>query len=374
MRIGLMAGSVAAIAASLVSLPLRSPNDLVFNTATVSVAAIAVGIAAGAVWPRLAGTRRPTLYFSLLLGAVLILVALTSLVLDAVLAGSLTFSIPTAATALVLIGVIVPLLSRGAARPNRWAALAVLVIAAIVGIALAGQCDQESGELALPLPSPTVAPTTRTVPAVQPSPAAPSATAQPSPAAPPATAQPSPATPSATATAPPDRITYVVGEGSETTFTVREELVRIPTPFDAVIRTTELSGEIDLAGGRSIVTIDLHTLSSDEEFRDRYIRRAMFPNSPTASFTVDGIDDVVDSLSEGETITRSVEGTLGIRGIEVPLTFEVEARLDGNVLHVLGRTTFTWEQLEIPVPTARSVVSVADEVRVEVLLRATSGE
>ena len=121
------------------------------------------------------------------------------------------------------------------------------------------------------------------------------------------------------------------------------------------------------------MTIDLHTLSSDEQFRDRYIRQVMFPSSRTASFTVDGIEGVAESLSEGETITRSVEGVLGIRGIEVPLTFEVEARLDGEVLHVLGRTTFTWEQLEIPVPTARSVVSVADEVRVEVLLRATPG-
>ena len=204
----------------------------------------------------------------------------------------------------------------------------------------------ESGELSLP-PTPTAAPT-----------AAPAAQQQPA-----ATSQ----TPAAAGVA----TAYVVGEGSETTFTVREELVRIPTPFDAVISTTELSGEIDLAGGESIVIIDLHSLSSDEQFRDRYIRQVMFPGSRTAKFTVDGIEGVVESLSEGETITRSVEGVLGIRGIEVPLTFEVEARLDGEVLHVLGRTTFTWEQLEIPVPTARSVVSLADEVRVEVLLRAT---
>ena len=137
------------------------------------------------------------------------------------------------------------------------------------------------------------------------------------------------------------------------------------------VRTDVVNAEIDLAGGESNVTIDLHSLSSDEQFRDRYIRQVMFPSSPTASFTVDGIEGVAESLSEGETITRSVEGVLSIRGIEAPLTFEVEARLDGEVLHVLGRTTFTWEQLEIPVPTARSVVSLADEVRVEVLLRAT---
>lgn len=347
MRVGLIAGSVAAVAASLVSLPLHSPNDLLFNSVTVSVAAIALGIAAGAAWSRLAGTKRPTLYFSLLLAAGLVLFALTSLLLDAFLERSFTFSVPPAATAVVLVGVIVPFLDRGTPGPNRWAALVALGVAAAVGIGLVGQGDGESGQLSLPLPSPTVAPAARAVPAAPPSP---------------------------TAAAQTDHTTYVVGGGSEATFTVREELVRVPTPFDAVVRTTELSGEIDLAGGRSVVTIDLHTLSSDEQFRDRYIQRVMFPNFPMASFTVDSIDEVVDSLSEGETITRSVGGTLGIRGIEVPLTFEVEARLDGEVLHVLGRTTFTWEQLQIPVPRARSVVSVADEVRVEVLLRATPDE
>lgn len=356
MRAGVIAGSVAAVAASLVSLPLHSPNDLLFNSATVSAAAIALGIGAAAAWSRLSDTKRRTLYFALLLGAGLILFALASLLLDAFLERTFTFSVPPAATAVVIVGVIVPLLDRGAVVPNRWAALAALGVAAVVGIGLAGQGDGESGELALPLPSPAVAPTA--APAVQTVPAM----------------LPSPVAPSPTATAPSDHTTYVVGEGSETTFTVREELARLPTPFDAVIRTTELSGEIDLGGGRSVVTIDLHTLSSDERFRDRYIRRVMFPDSRTASFTVDSVDEVVDSLSEGETVTRSVEGVLGIRGIEVPLTFEVEARLDGEVLHVLGRTTFTWEQLEIPVPRARSVVSVADEVRVEVLLRATPDE
>lgn len=348
MRAGLIAGSVAAVAASFVSLPLRSPNDLLFNSVTVSVAAIALGIAAGVAWSRLADTRRPALYFSLLLAATLILFTLTSLLLDAFLERSFTFSVPPAATAVVIVGVIVPLLDRSAAGPNLWAMLAALGIAAAVGIGLAGRGDEESGRLSLPLPSTTMAPTALAVPATP----------------------PSPVSPSPTAAAPSGHAIYVVGDGSETTFTVREELARIPTPFDAVIRTTELSGEIDLQGGRSVVTIDLHTLSSDEQFRDRYIQRVMFPNSPTASFTVDSIDEVVDSLSEGETITRSVDGTLGIRGIEVPLTFEVEARLDGEALHVLGRTTFTWEQLDIPVPRARVVVSVADEVRVEVLLRA----
>ncbi len=228
------------------------------------------------------------------------------------------------------------------------AGVVLLLAAAAIVFGLVIRGGGESGKLSLP-PAPTAAPTT--APAAQQQPAATSEK------------------PAAAGVA----VTYVVGEGSEITFTVREELVRIPTPFDAVVRSETLSGEIDLAGGRSTVTIDLHSLHSDEQFRDRYIRNVMFPSSPTAAFTVDGIDEVIESLAAGDTMMRTVEGVLSIRGIEAPLVFEVEARLDGEVLHVLGRTTFTWEQLEIPAPTARSVVSLADEVRVEVLLQATPG-
>ena len=41
-------------------------------------------------------------------------------------------------------------------------------------------------------------------------------------------------------------------------------------------------------------------------------------------------------------------------------------------INVLGTATFNWEQLGLAKPTARSVVYLADEVRVQVLLIAQS--
>lgn len=52
--------------------------------------------------------------------------------------------------------------------------------------------------------------------------------------------------------------------------------------------------------------------------------------------------------------------------------FDVTARNDGNVINILALTTITWEQLGLPKPTARSVVYLADEVAVQVLLIATA--
>ena len=65
---------------------------------------------------------------------------------------------------------------------------------------------------------------------------------------------------------------------------------------------------------------------------------------------------------------RQVSGSLEIRGITVPLVFDIEARDDGDRVVILGRTTFTWQQLDITPPKAGPVTSIEDEVRVEVLL------
>ena len=63
-----------------------------------------------------------------------------------------------------------------------------------------------------------------------------------------------------------------------------------------------------------------------------------------------------------------MSGSLQIGDTVTPLEFDVTARRDGSAINILGRTTFTWEQLGLPKPTARSVVYLADEVRVQVLL------
>ncbi len=166
-------------------------------------------------------------------------------------------------------------------------------------------------------------------------------------------------------------VTFVVSPGSEATFTVEEQLVDLPLPNDAVMRTAALSGEVHLDGRPSVVSIDLQTLSSDQRFRDTYVRNRMFGEHPTATFTVPDIGPIPTGLTAGEEVMTQVTGSLEIRGGTFSIEFEIEARDDGDEMFVVGRTTFTWEQLNIPRPTARSVASIEDEVRVEILLSLT---
>ena len=166
-------------------------------------------------------------------------------------------------------------------------------------------------------------------------------------------------------------ITFVVGAGSEITFTVEEKLVELPLPNDAVLRTSSLDGEVSLDGGTSAITIDLHALASDQTFRDRYVRRTMFPNDRFATLTVGSVLPMPEGLASGDEASARVDGTLRVKGADVGVTFDIVARDDGDEIFILGSTTVTWAQLQLPTPAARAVTSVEDEIRVEVLLAVT---
>ena len=389
---GLTAGAIAAIVAALVSLPLRSPLDNVFNSATVAAAALIVGILSGLLWSRLEPGPNRTRNYGAALALVLVAVIVAAVVVNIWLERMIVFTVPLAVIVFVLSGLLTLALTRLSGAAANLTAAACLIAAVAVGGGLVTQGDAESGDLALPerVSAPAPAPTPALTPAATAAVQAAAATTPPTdvPANTPAAsrsadsapakgetpAQPATSPPAATPTSQPvpdepeSGARYVVGEGSEITFTVEEELRNVPLPFDVVIRTTELSGEINVDGQPSSITVDLHTLVSDQQFRDSYIRSRMFPDHPVATFTVENLGELPPEFSEGEQFERQAAGALNLNGRDVPMTFELEVRKDGSVLNILGRTSFTWEQLDIPVPTARSVVRVAEEVFVQVLV------
>jgi hypothetical protein len=167
---------------------------------------------------------------------------------------------------------------------------------------------------------------------------------------------------------------FAIGEGSEATFTVNEKLAWLDLPNDAVMRTVGIAGTIYLDGQATVIELDLHSMSSDSDRRDGYVRNRMFPGHRTATFTVSDLGDLPNPLPEGEVIARQVQGELSIKDVTAPITFDVEARKDPEKLFVLGRTTFTWDHLQLPPPNIPGRINVKDEVRVEVLLSAVPGE
>lgn len=406
MLIGLFAGSIAAIVAVLVSLPLHSPLANAFNSLTVALASLIVGLAAGFFWNRLGENSQRVKYFAAGMAVFFVVVAVVIVIVgDLAFPRLLGFGLPLAVIVFVLVGVFVPLYQRLPTRSAHWYTAALLIAALGMGFGLVTQSDAESGDLALPEPaprpaasappatpaaaeSPTPAPThvaaqvpTEEAQAAVPDPtsvpeaAAASPTDQPA-ASPPTSVPAPPPTEAAVSTEPAPAVEqttdaqYLVGEGSEITFTVGEQLTRIPLPIEAVMRSEELSGHINVDGRPSSIQVNLHSLASDEQYRDRYVRSRMFPDHPVATLTVEGVGDLPEQFAGGEEFQHRVDGTLNLNGVDHPMSFDLEVRNDGDVLYILGRTVFSWQQLGIPVPTARSVVWVEDDVDVQVLLEA----
>jgi hypothetical protein len=388
MRAGLAAGAIAAIIAALVSLPLHSPVDSAFNSATVAVAALVVGVISGLLWARLSDRL---LWFLAALSGLFILALVIAFVGNTQLDRMVSFMVPLAAIVVVICAVLTPLLASYFLKSTlgllKWSPVIAVIVALALGFGLITQGDAESAELALPPPpSATATPsapaataiptaTTAVMSATAPPTAASTAMAARSAAAStpvPAEATPEPAPTAADTGSGEGPQQFIIGEGSEVKFEVEEELARAPLRFTAVISSTGLSGTANLDGQSSVVTLDLHSLSSDQQYRDQYIRSRLFPDTPAAVVTVDQLPDLPQSFLDGEETTGDLSGSLQIGDTVTPLVFEVTARHDGAAINVLGVTSFTWEQLGLAKPTARSVVYLADEVRVQVLLVATA--
>jgi polyisoprenoid-binding protein YceI len=333
---GLIAGAAAAIVAALVQLPLHSPDDAVFNSGTVAIAALVAGVYLGALWTFL--SRAPNGLMMYLGAAVLTfaVVAVAAVAGESQLERSVSFIVPLAALVFAIATPLVVLF--GMAPLPRMAELggagAGVVSALAIGLGLAGMGDSESGELSLP--------------DVQADP----------------TAAAGPLTPDDVA-----GVAYTVGAGSELTYTVREKLAQLPTESDAVGRTNALMGTLQL-DGTSEITVDMSTLESDQDRRDNYVRNTTFGPDPIVTFTLDGVT-LPETYTAGETYTASVTGNVTILGNAAPITFAVEAQLEGDQLSILGTTDFTWDDYGIPRPSVPGI-TVQDNIHIEVLLIATA--
>ncbi|MBI3742716.1 MAG: YceI family protein [Chloroflexi bacterium] len=362
--VGLIAGAVGALVASAVSLPLHSPSDILFNTATVTIAALLAGAASGILWGVSSGKPARLRVFISATAAAFALAVIVVVIVGTRFDRTVSFMTPLAAIVLGITMVLTPLLY---AQPflRWWAGVAALVPALAVGIALAGHGDEQSEHLVLPPQLSKPADVSATATPV------PTATIVASPTAA-TTGQPTASPATATATAAPAggvAAAYTIGTGSKATFSVKEKLSPGLVTSTAVESTTSLTGTIR-PQGQSVITFDLWTLSSDEPRRDRTIRTGIFRNDHIATFTVTTPPEMPDGFARGDTVPGTVSGTLHINGRDVPLTLTGEARLDGNVLNLLGRTSFKWSDFGYSPPNVSGIVSVEDTVNVEILLAA----
>ena len=175
--------------------------------------------------------------------------------------------------------------------------------------------------------------------------------------------------------------TWTVTDKSKATIRVREQLVGVSLPSDALLTAMGAKGSFELnADGTfesgSKITFDLTTLSSDERDRDNFIKNDTLQvrQFPTAGFVPTKTSGLVLPLATSGTFTFTLTGNMTIRGKTKEVTFDVTAKRDGSDLTATATANPSWKFGDFGM-TAPSVpfrvLSVTDEIRASIDIVAT---
>jgi polyisoprenoid-binding protein YceI len=190
------------------------------------------------------------------------------------------------------------------------------------------------------------------------------------------------ATPTATATTTTTSAgAWTVTDKSKATIRVREQLVGVSLPSDAVLTASGANGSFELNSdgtftSGSKITFALTTLSSDERDRDNFIKNDTLGvrQFPTAEFVPTKTSGLSIPLATSGTFTFTLTGNMTIKGKTKEVTFDVTAKRDGGDLTATATANPSWKFGDFGM-TAPSVpfrvLSVTDEIRAAIDIVAT---
>jgi polyisoprenoid-binding protein YceI len=176
-------------------------------------------------------------------------------------------------------------------------------------------------------------------------------------------------------TSPAGPLVFSLVSGQSTaTFRVREQLAGVSLPNDAVGTTTAVGGQLafDPSGAlvdeASKITVDLRELQTDSSRRDSFIKQNTLQTGqyPLAEFVPTSADGLPSPLPDSGEYSFALTGLLTVHGVQKEVTWQATAarqedRLTGNATAAFAFADFGMSPPNVPV-----VLSVVDEIRLEI--------
>lgn len=161
--------------------------------------------------------------------------------------------------------------------------------------------------------------------------------------------------------------------GNEARYRVREQFVGVNLPNDAVGATTTITGTIVIGAGGAVVpagskfTVDLRTLKSDSDNRDRVIQGRVLQTDqfPHIELAIRELRGLPFPLPASGDLTFELVGDMTLHGQTRPWTWQVTAAPRAGGLAGRATTSFAFGDFGMPVPTSFRILSVEDSVRLE---------
>ena len=165
----------------------------------------------------------------------------------------------------------------------------------------------------------------------------------------------------------------VLQEGAVARYLVQEQFADVDLPNDAIGETSDVEGAFTFDESGSIVSeesrivMNAASLRSDASRRDNYLSRNAIRTGqyPEIVFVATGVSGLPWPLPSSGEHTFEIQGGLTVRDVTRPVTWEVTAAFDGAAVTGTAKTAFTFSEFEMDVPVLVFLLSVDDNIRLE---------
>lgn len=165
----------------------------------------------------------------------------------------------------------------------------------------------------------------------------------------------------------------VAPQGNEARYRVREQLVGVDFPNDAVGTTNEITGRLVIGADGKIVreqskiTVNVASLKSDRDRRDAFLkRRTLVSDSfPTVTLVPTAVSGLPSPIPASGPFSFDVTGDFTVKGVTRPTTWHVSATADHGSYSGSASTKFTFDDFKLEQPRIRILLSVADTIKLE---------
>ena len=165
----------------------------------------------------------------------------------------------------------------------------------------------------------------------------------------------------------------VAPSGNAARYRIREQLVRVALPNDAVGETSDVTGGIafdaqgNVVPAASTFTVNAAALKSDRDRRDNYVRGRILETGqhPTVELAPTSLRGLTVPLPTSGTKTLELLADLTVHGVTRPTTWRVDARFHGDTVRGSASTGFTFAEFGLPQPRVPVVLSVSDTIKLE---------
>ncbi|MBM02040.1 MAG: hypothetical protein CL762_04920 [Chloroflexi bacterium] len=156
-------------------------------------------------------------------------------------------------------------------------------------------------------------------------------------------------------------------------YLVREQLANLDFPIDAIGETNEINGSISLdkngnvISEKSIIVVNVNSLKSDNGRRDRYIsRKSLETNTyPEVKIVVTKIENLTWPISKNGTGEIIIIGDMTAHGVTDQVAWNTTLNFNDNNIEGLAKTNFKFDKFEMDIPRVAIVLSVDDNIRLE---------